>query len=201
MQGKLTLKIVAILFIVSCWLLAVRGLNSGFNFWSQAEESETLGMTLDEARARIAKHDNMDQIPKEIWKQILDPAQYQVMWEKDTDTPFSGSLDTEVGAGTYVSAGCKLPVFSSAAKFDAKDGWLSFSKALDNNNVVLRQDKSWGVTRTDAYSRCGEYLGQIYEDESGSGALRYRINSLALHFVPDDAPASDSPSGNTVSQH
>lgn len=47
------------------------------------------------------------------WRRILTREQYYILREKGTERPFSGELNKENRAGTYFSAGCDLPLFSS----------------------------------------------------------------------------------------
>ena len=60
------------------------------------------------------------------WRSLLSPAAYDVLRREGTEIPFSSKLDFETRAGTYACAGCDLPVFSSATKYDSHTGWPSF---------------------------------------------------------------------------
>jgi peptide-methionine (R)-S-oxide reductase len=64
------------------------------------------------------------------WRSLLSPAAYNVLRREGTETPFSSKLDFETRAGTYACAGCDLPVFSSATKYDSHTGWPSFWQPL-----------------------------------------------------------------------
>jgi peptide methionine sulfoxide reductase MsrB len=48
---------------------------------------------------------------------------------KDTERPFTSALNDEKREGMYHCAGCDLPVYSSATKFDSGTGWPSFYEA------------------------------------------------------------------------
>ena len=47
-----------------------------------------------------------------------------------TERPFTSPLLKEHRRGTFVCAGCALPLFSSATKFESGTGWPSFWKPL-----------------------------------------------------------------------
>jgi peptide-methionine (R)-S-oxide reductase len=70
------------------------------------------------------------------WKKRLSPAAYAVLRNEGTERPFSSPLNKETRSGTYVCAGCRLPLFSSKAKFDSGTGWPSFWQPLPNGVVT-----------------------------------------------------------------
>src|SRR3546814_12660599 len=51
------------------------------------------------------------------WKKRLSPLQYRVLREAATERAFTSPLDREKRAGTFVCAGCALPLYSSKTKF------------------------------------------------------------------------------------
>ena len=98
------------------------------------------------------------------------------------ETPFSSKLDFETRAGTYACAGCDLPVFSSATKYDSHTGWPSFWQPLANA-VAERDDTSFGMARTEIHCvRCGGHLGHVFRDGPTPTGLRYCMNGVALTF-------------------
>ena len=66
------------------------------------------------------------QRPNEEWKKILTPQQYNVLREEGTERPGSSPLNGEKRPGVFVCAGCSLPLFTSAMKYDSGTGWPSF---------------------------------------------------------------------------
>jgi peptide-methionine (R)-S-oxide reductase len=128
----------------------------------------------------------------EEWRRRLTPEQYYVLRAHGTERAGSSPLDREKRAGTFVCAGCELPLFSSETKFDSGTGWPSFYAPLDNA-IGTSEDRSLFFTRTEVHCRrCGGHLGHVFEDGPPPTGLRYCMNGVALEFVPADAQAKGS---------
>jgi peptide-methionine (R)-S-oxide reductase len=126
----------------------------------------------------------------EEWKKLLTPEQYYVLRKHGTERAFTSPLDKEYGAGQYTCAGCELPLFSSATKFNSGTGWPSFYKPLDNA-IGTTVDKSFFMTRTEVHCRrCGGHLGHVFDDGPKPTGLRYCMNGVALKFVPEKKSSS-----------
>lgn len=117
----------------------------------------------------------------------LSPEAYRVMYEKDTEAPFSSVLNAEYRKGTYVTADTGLPVYRSEDKFDSGTGWPSFVKHIEGS-VELREDNSLFSKRTEVVSKdSGAHLGHVFDDgPADRGGRRYCMNGLALRFIPDE---------------
>lgn len=122
------------------------------------------------------------------WKKILTPEQYYILREKGTETPFSSPLDTENRPGTYYSVGCNEPVFRSEQKYDSGTGWPSFWAPIAPDALILKTDKTLGITRTEVLDKCGGHLGHVFNDGPQPTGLRFCINGVVLIFVPDPDP-------------
>jgi peptide-methionine (R)-S-oxide reductase len=116
------------------------------------------------------------------WRQRLTPQQFHVLRQHGTERAWSSPLDKEYGKGTYHCAGCDLPLFSSATKFDSRTGWPSFWAPLENA-VGTSEDRTLFMVRTEVHCRrCGGHLGHVFEDGPPPTGLRYCMNGVALVF-------------------
>jgi peptide-methionine (R)-S-oxide reductase len=116
------------------------------------------------------------------WKRILGAQRYAVLREAATERPFSSPLLDEHRKGLFACAGCALPLFNSATKFESGTGWPSFWKPL-THAVMTRADDSLMMNRTEVLcARCGGHLGHVFDDGPKPTGLRYCMNGLALKF-------------------
>ncbi|TFG01054.1 MAG: peptide-methionine (R)-S-oxide reductase [Promethearchaeota archaeon] len=124
----------------------------------------------------------MEKSDKE-WKEELTKKEYHVLREKGTEPPFSGKYWNSKEKGIYRCAGCGTPLFKSDAKFKSGTGWPSFYEALDPEKIEEREDRSFGMTRTEVVCKnCGGHLGHKFNDGPKPTGCRYCINSLSLNF-------------------
>src|SRR5215510_13126060 len=65
-------------------------------------------------------------LSKEEWRKRLQGLSYNVLREEGTERAGSSPLDREKREGVFACAGCDLPLFTSAMKFDSGTGWPSF---------------------------------------------------------------------------
>src|SRR3954471_6896298 len=118
------------------------------------------------------------------WRKRLSPAQYATLRHAVTERAGSSPLDHEHRRGTFLCAGCALPLYSSATKFDSGTGWPSFWKPLPNA-VRTKSDRELMMERTEVHCRrCGGHLGHVFDDGPAPTHLRYCMNGIALRFVP-----------------
>ena len=118
------------------------------------------------------------------WRQRLTAEQFRVLRRQGTERSGSSPLDREKRRGTFLCAGCDLPVYSSSAKYDSGTGWPSFTRPLPNA-VRTRPDRTLFVVRTEVHCRrCGGHLGHVFDDGPPPTGKRWCMNGLAMKFVP-----------------
>ncbi len=120
--------------------------------------------------------------------EALTPEQYHVTQKSGTERPFTGEYWDNKEPGLYVDVVSGEPLFASVDKFDSGTGWPSFTKPVDNGNVVEKRDLSHFMIRTEVRSAHGDsHLGHVFPDgPQDAGGLRYCINSTSLRFIHRD---------------
>jgi peptide-methionine (R)-S-oxide reductase len=120
------------------------------------------------------------------WREILSSEAYRVLRDEGTERAHSSPLDKVYDPGTYICAGCNLPLFSSEHKYDSGTGWPSFWRPLHDSHFGTKRDYKLIWPRTEYHcARCGGHQGHVFNDGPQPTGQRWCNNGVALRFVPD----------------
>lgn len=119
---------------------------------------------------------------KDQLRQQLTELQYNVTQNRETEPAFQNTYWNNEREGLYVDVINGDPLFSSRDKYDARTGWPTFSKPIEEGWIRKEPDLSNGKVRTALCGRISKsFLGHLVQD---SNQPQYRINSASLRFIP-----------------
>lgn len=114
----------------------------------------------------------------------LSPQEKDILIDKGTERPFSGTLLENKESGIYVCKLCSSSLFSSNAKFNSHSGWPSFDDALPN--AIKEVPDKDGRRVEIVCANCGGHLGHVFRGEGFTAKnTRHCVNSLSLDFHKD----------------
>lgn len=123
-------------------------------------------------------------LSKDEWRaRLSDPMAFDVLRREGTERAFTSPLNDEKRDGVFVCAGCDLPVFTSAMKFDSGTGWPSFFTAIPGA-FETKRDFKLILPRTEYHcARCGGHHGHVFNDGPAPTGERWCNNGVALKFL------------------
>ena len=166
-------------------MLTRRKLGLGAGALALAACSQTQSEANAAEAKMVDKTSNTDwaNLSEREWKEQLTDMEFRVLRKEGTERPFSSPLNDNKKSGTYVCAGCALPLFTSDQKFDSGTGWPSFFDVIDGA-VGTKVDRKLFVARTEYHcARCGGHQGHVFKDGPRPTGLRYCNNGVALDFI------------------
>ena len=121
---------------------------------------------------------------KDYWRKQLPRASYNILFKEDTERPFSSALNDEKREGVFACAACRLPLFTSAMKYDSGTGWPSFFTNIPGH-IGKKTDYKLIWPRTEYHCvKCGGHQGHVFDDGPEPTRERWCNNGLALVFIP-----------------
>jgi peptide-methionine (R)-S-oxide reductase len=148
------------------------------------EELQKSWKTLLAEGADVATSTEPIERSKQEWRKLLTSEQYDVLRQEGTERAGTSPLDREKRPGVFACAGCGLPLFTSAMKFDSGTGWPSFFTYIPEA-LATRRDFKLILPRTEYHcAKCGGHHGHLFDDGPQPTGMRWCNNGVALRFIP-----------------
>ncbi|WPU96961.1 peptide-methionine (R)-S-oxide reductase MsrB [Mucilaginibacter sabulilitoris] len=126
-----------------------------------------------------------DAKPDSYWKKKLSPEAYNILVNRGTEPPFKNPYWNNHQKGVYVSAATGKPLFTSDDKFESGTGWPSFTKPINDKDISIVKDTSFGLVRDEVVeSSTGLHLGHLFDDGPAPTFKRFCMDSYAFKFIP-----------------
>ncbi len=121
-------------------------------------------------------------------RRSLTPMQYRVTQRQYTEPAFDNAYHALFDDGIYVDVVSGEPLFSSEDKVQLGTGWPAFVRPLEPDNIYTRRTTMLNIERLEVRSvGADSHLGHVIADARVPTAMRFRVNSSALRFIPADS--------------
>jgi peptide-methionine (R)-S-oxide reductase len=128
-------------------------------------------------------------LTKDEWRKRLPREAYYVLREEGTERAGTSPLNGEKREGVFACAGCDLPLFTSAMKYESGTGWPSFFTTIPGV-FETKTDYHLFLPRTEYHcKRCGGHHGHVFDDGPQPTGQRWCNNGVALKFIPKTGKA------------
>lgn len=128
-------------------------------------------------------------LSKDEWRKRLNKEQFYVLREEGTERHGTSPLNHEKRDGIFACAGCDLPLFTSAMKYESGTGWPSFFTTIPGA-FETKTDYVLLLPRTEYHcARCGGHHGHVFDDGPPPTGQRWCNNGVALKFIPKTGKA------------
>ena len=118
------------------------------------------------------------------WRKRLSAMEYSILRDEGTERAGTSALNAEKRPGIFVCAGCALPLFTSAMKYESGTGWPSFFTTIPGA-FGKKTDYKMILPRTEYHCiKCGGHHGHLFEDGPQPTRERWCNNGVALRFMP-----------------
>jgi peptide-methionine (R)-S-oxide reductase len=175
------------------WGLAAAGLWTGFEGYGFAAQPSSMKEIEDLQRnwkalladgVKVPLPSEPLKLSKDEWRKRLDATQFYVLREEGTERAGTSPLNNEKRPGVFACAGCDLPLFTSAMKYESGTGWPSFFTAIPSV-FGTSTDYKLILPRTEYHCiRCGGHHGHVFDDGPKPTGKRWCNNGVALKFIP-----------------
>ena len=123
------------------------------------------------------------------WRKRLSAPAYNVLREEGTERAGTSPLNGEKREGVFACAGCDLPLFTSAMKYESGTGWPSFFTTIPGV-FGTKTDYHLFMPRKEYHCiRCGGHHGHVFDDGPPPTGQRWCNNGVALKFIPKASKA------------
>lgn len=117
------------------------------------------------------------------WNQLTKEEE-DVIVNKGTEYPGTGTLLNNKAKGTYTCKRCNAALYRSESKFESECGWPSFDDEI--KGAVLRIPDADGSRTEIVCANCKAHLGHVFFGEGFTAKnTRNCVNSISMNFVPD----------------